>query len=535
MNINIKLPKIPEYINFNKKDKIIILLSEIINSMIVLFVPDSKKLFKKFILTHKLKLDYKNTNYNDLISIYLRFLSLPGNNFIQKILYSLGPDSSISYYYVKIKINFTEISQFKLSNLKELGVEPKDIILSSSTSLFGIEYVFDDFNFKKNIKIQETFKNFKLNSIYLKIKKYYSIIKIENIWYIFDDEIGLKLIPFTITKNIIVFGSVQLKNLFFTFDKIENCIIFYLKDTSSILSNVNTSSILSNEKNIIPKKEIQKSEKKIKIFKNKDGDLILNTECDCTKDLGWRQLSGQFCMSHGICWFDAGMMALLIPIKLRKIFLDKFHEKYHIPKDKLFPCVEHFDTPDKETFVKTLTTIDTKKQSSTTYTVPRVLFSALDIDHNKIPLYLLKDKDDFNKIKFDSNIFSNDLKYYYSRINGYKDFDLSYNFFLISLKRGYFEHPKNSLLGFCLQSILIAFNLRNDPKKKHAIAFIKCKNGWYLYDDNLPVRNKNMVKLNVSKNNGCLIFDSVQYVYNKVDYINVDLFNTNSLIYCYAK
>ena len=57
---------------------------------------------------------------------------------------------------------------------------------------------------------------------------------------------------------------------------------------------------------------------------------------------GFREIN--FVLSKGICWFDAGMMALIIPMKLRKLLLDPIAKKYNISVELLFPCTDMKET-----------------------------------------------------------------------------------------------------------------------------------------------------------------------------------------------
>lgn len=530
MNINWRQPDLPKNIIYNRNNEII--FSKLLNSMISLFVPNSNILFKKIISEYKLKLYNTKFSYNDLIILYLKFKTIPGNNFIQKLLYTIGSDSSISYFYVKIKINNTEISEFISYKSTKIDIEPKDIILSPNTKIFGIQYIFDNLELKKKLKIQETFKNFKLNSIFTVIEKAYSIVKIKKIWYIYDDIIGFIVIPYSINKNIIVFEPVKVNGLIFSFDKVKECVIFYMKYKNIIYPKPNVSNYPNPDiSNNYPKPNVSNNYKPT-IFNN------IYMECNCAKDLGWRQLTKQFCMSGGICWFDAGMMALLVPIKLRKIFLESFYKKYKIPKDKLFPCNENFNTnsSDKANFIKSMTNVNVNKDGDGIYKIPQILFSGLDDNIRNIPLYL-KDKKKFFKYLFNKDIFKYTPRYTLININGYDDFDLKYNYFSISLKN--YEPPKENLLGFELQSITVGFELyENDEESGHSIALIKCKHGWFLYDDNLALYNKNMIELNPSNVNGCLIFKPIRYNYNELSntpWITFDISKSEDLMYNYAK
>jgi len=495
-------------LNYDSKKLIV---SEIINSLIVLFIPNSRILFEDFIAKHKIKTDELSLEHHyfpEMMKLYSKFKSFPGNNFIQKIFYSIGPVSYISYFEIKVD-NPGE------SELERINNEP-DLIITPDTILFGFEYKFSN-NLLKNITILDTFGNFKLNSIYAIIDKPISFIKYQNIWYLFDERFGYIIIPTTVVNQTIVFEPLKIGNLIFSMNLIKECVFFYLKENK--LSNKLSSLVFTKNPTI------------------KDYS-VLNTECDCTKNIGWKQLSGQFCKSAGVCWFDASMMALLIPLKLRKIFLDKVHKKFDIPKDKLFPCYENYNEKNKGKFIKKLTNVDIDKDLSTIFKMPLIFFSALD-HLDKIPFYLTKSKNEFMKIFVNPNYFVNDPKYKYSyKILNENQLNLSYKFFMIH-SNSYFEYPKEKISNFSLQSITFATFIDDDIKQPHLTAFIKCKQGWFLYDNVLAMLNKNMIPLNVLSKNGYLIFKQSNYTMefsNKtISKMNGDLSKSYERIYYYAK
>lgn len=501
MDIEWRMPNIPD--DVSNKNKVKYHFSEMLNSMVSLFAPDSRKLFKNFFDDYTFFDFRKKLCYNDMIKFCNEFIKIPGDDFVQKLLFTIGVNFSTSLYYAKIYVHGTEISEFSAYEKNYTNnVEPMDIELSSETNLFGINYKFKECCLFNKIKIQETFKNFKLISIYIIIDKSYSIVKINEKWYIYDDVIGFNKIPYTLTNNIIIFGKVELNNLTFSFDKVKECIVFYLKETK-----FNT---------INPKFDYYR-------------------ECDCNDDLGWMQMDKQFCISGGICWFDSGMMSFFIPIKLRKIFLKPFNEKYQIPKDKLFPCNENFYSSDKGEFIKDITNLDVtdKNNKAGFITIIKVIFSSIG-NINDIPLYLIENKDDIYRVSFKYIFFTSFEEYSLIPV---KKFNYKFNFFaLYFFANKYFEYPKNIIDGFFLQSILVGFNLYNIPNHGHGVAIINCKQGWYLYDDNLAKKNKNMIKLNPSLKNELLYFEPIKYNYNnKKGDIIIDLPNCVNLIYIYAK
>jgi len=476
--------------------------SRIINSMIVFFSSKSNKFLKNNFSKYELNYKYIIKFANDFNFI----------KYIYNIICSNDFNSGITLYHQNIKNN---VLKFKLPKFKTFGNEEKDIILSPSTKFFGVEYLFHK-KFKNNIKIQESFNDFKLFSIYVEIEKYYSIIKIKNIWYIFDERIGYTIIPFTISKNFIIFEPIQLNDSIFSFDKIKYVIIFYLRNGSRI-----------PQTKII--KEINNLDLLLKPIKYKDD--FENIECDCNRSLGWLQHNSPD--YPGSYWFDAGMLAIFIPIKLRKIFLKPASEKFKIPQEYLFPCDEFYNISAKNQLIENLIDFDVNLETSYLLTIPIIFFSALD-DIKKIPLYNQIDKNIFYKLSpKKSKIFFHRS----SRKIYYKDFNLKYNFFIIS-QVGYFQNPKENLFDFQLQSIIINFV---DDNKNHAVSFIKCKQGWFLYDNDLALNNQDMIKLKYSIKNGYLIFkpfvsfiefNSSQIV-NKI--INVDLFKASERNYLYAK
>jgi len=486
--------------------------SVILNSMIVFFSSKSNKIFKK-------NFSKININYSYLLNfLYTLDIIEYFNNdeyyLIHKLFYSSGFNSGMLLYQIKLKHK----SRFTLPNFR---YKTKNI-LSSSTKFFGVEYLFHN-KLKKNIKIQESFNDFKLFSIYVRIINSYTIVKIENIWYIFDENIGYTIIPFTKSENFIIFKPIQLNKLNFSFDKIEECIIFYLRDGSRI-----------PQRNFI--KEINRLKFLLKPIKYKDD--FENIECDCNKNFGWQQYSSPGC--PGICWFDSGMLAIFIPMKLRKIFLKPVSEHFNIPQGYLFPCAELYNRSYKKQFIKDLVNFNVAEGGNHFYRIITVFFSILD-DIKNIPIYEQLSYNTFAHIFFlKKDRYKGNNKFKFNKIIYLKDFNLKYNFFIIS-QSGYFRPPKENLFGFQLQSIVLGFSFGEDYEDLHAASFIKCKQGWFFYDDNLALDDQNMIKLKYSIKDGYLIFKPIKYRYiSFYDYdvyynIDLDISKTYDRVYIYAK
>jgi len=463
----------------------------LLNSLVVLLLPDSGKLIKPLLYKHVRLNETKIQANNDLFSVYTDFQKLKGTDYIQKMLYLLKIEKSSSFYYIKIPVLKKPIPDYLAYTQIRPNIEPKDIILGESTELFGIEYQYNPkYKLLESLKLQETFKNFKLNSIYLRMEKIYSIVKVKKKWYIYDDEVGLLPIPFEIKKNIIIFGSVKVKNSVFSFNNAIMCTVFYLKYT-------------------------ELSSNKIDVLK----------ECDCDVAYGWRQID-EFCLAQGVCWFDAGMMALMIPLKSRNLFLNPLSKKLNMSETSLYPCTDQLKTSDKLKIISKLTKIDPMRRSGNYLAVFRVLYPLIDKKTDTIfdeDYYYLEN----SKIAWFSQV-NEPLNSITDKINNPKD-----KIFVIGvLKDTYPKIIKSYFKKYTLTAIFLAISTENGPFQDHGVAFVKCKHGWYLFDNNMASRGKPMIKIETEIIKDEIKFKPFSYSYDDIleigeEPIKIDLFKTS--------
>ena len=486
--------------------------SDLINSMIALFLPDSKILFKDFI--KKNKIDFSRQLNKDYL-YKLKIKIIKDNNFsiICNLMSSLKTNNlTYSFFYQKLNYVNLNANFFVTSGSVPFFLEPKEIHFSKKTNFFGIFYnLKENFSCFKNLKIQETYKHFKLNSILFSfnisklIKINLSLVKINELWYVYYEKEGLKVLPFEIKDNIIIFGTVYFKLFKFEFSKVKILTLFYLKYMDKII-------------------------KKINPFK----------ECDCSKDLGFMQTTGG--LSKGICWFDASFMALMAPIKLRNIFLKPLSKRFKIPEEQLFPCTDLMKADIKIKLIKKITRINTLKKGRNFLIVFQYFYKTLNLptiplnkDYNlnynkfikKIPLYSV-----LREMNFITDFFTPET-------------DL---FALWSFQKNFPLKIKHKFEKYELLSIVMAFKIPNLPHidkryQNHAISIIKCKDGWYYFDDNLARDGRSMIKLKVKIKGDDIEFLPFKYSYyqlddkkiNKERQIHIDLFNTaNTLIFIYC-
>jgi len=467
-------------IKWRQENNFDIHLSNLLNSLVVLLAPDSGHIIYP-LLNLNIYLSRELT-YNDYESINSKFNTIPGNTYIDKMLFLMGTDSSFSFFYIKINVNGTEIAKFS-NDSSSLDIEPKEIKLSPETKLFGINYKFEHFKLNKNIKIQETFGEFKLNSIYVELDKPYSIFKVNKIWFLYDDQIGVFNINFNIFDNIIYFDTVELNNKLFCFSQAKSCTLFYLKVSKSI-------------------------------------DPF--EECDCRTDIGWLQ-KDKFCLGRGICWFDAGMMSLMIPLKSRKLFLKPMNKKFKIPEVILFPCRDSLSTPNKYKIIRAITQIEPNTELSDFQIIFSKLYPLisdsilLDYSSNhyttlirNIPLLVLTRhlSEIPSLIEPQAKIFCIDIR---PHIQGFKILNNYKNYSLISL------------------------NITIDNNGNHNVAFINCIHGWFFYDNNLAAQYRPMIPIETQIHDNAIYFRNFSYSYldgNPDIYINLTNTKRIILVYC---
>jgi len=544
MDIKWLQPEIPSNLNYNFNNEI--LFSILLNSMIVLFAPASRNLFTALI--KKLNLDFsKKIDYIYLNKINKIFIKIPGNEYLKKILYLIDSDINILYYYAKMN---NETNILGLSNFLINTIIPESYIFSPTIKLIGIEYLFTNIYFKSKIKIQNYFKNFELNSIYVKIQKAYSIVKIKNIWYIYDDRIGFINIPFIVKNNIIIFETIKLNNIIFSFDQVVECVFFYLKITQNVsrnetLENKNqimqkkkfiknvSKKIINERENIASLKQLNniKINQKCSIVKSKSKENSFKKvsffddnlkECNCFNDIGWKKVD-YFCMS-------GGMMAMLIPLNLRKIFVNSFSKKYKISLNKLFSDTELFEhLTKKKNFSDNFSKLNIMNKDVNPSSIIKVLFSAIDNNIKNLPIYLMKNELTYYKLIYETVFKEEKAKYF--EINEYKKFNLKYNFFVINCNK--IKKIKNVLYkDFYLCSIIICVIMKsfNGRDNNHKIALIKCKHGWFLYDNNLTTQNKKIISHEPILADEILIFKPLKYEYGNSVNESIDIdFNKKNI------
>lgn len=475
--------------------------NRLLNSLITLLVPKSGDIIKPLLIDYFKKKNYffetdltKSLSGNDLYDLFYQLKKVPFNSAIQKILYIIDQkENSWSFYYTKVNLIDKKIPEFVQYLTHKIILEPKEIKSIKKTNIFAIEYIIKkNFDLLKGIKIQETFENFKINSIYVEIDKVFSIVKIKNKWFIYDDIEGLIPINFTLTKNIISFDQVKIKDYLFCFSNVKSCTLIYLK---------------------------------FKDFEKKIIDPF--KECDCKVDLGWRQVDS-YCLSDGICWYDASLMALLIPLKSRRLFMDPISKKFNIPKETLFPCKESVKSKEKVEKIIEITKVNAYKDGGSF----RVAFKAF---------YPLISKNERNVI--DSKIWypiGVDIPFYHlnKKITAVPNgIDPKTKIFVLEIFAN--KSPvkiKSVFKQYELTAIVIGISISGGG---HAVAFIKCKGGWYFYDDNLANSGQNMIQLKYTILDNIIDFKPFTYkysYYSKYD-INIDINKMTDdddicLIYC---
>ena len=494
--------------------------SHLITQLVCLLYPESKKLFD--LQTNGfgqngfgIKIDFSRPLTKEYLKeLFDNFYSMYGSTTIRKLMYLLPEDMNTkSFYYKKRKVNKKEINYFIQRPFIYPDIQPKEILLSKETQLFAITFNYVDVSnakYFKKIKIQDFYNGFNLNSllVYVNIPGKYSvdlkalsIIKLNNLWFIFIDTLGLFEIPFTIKKNIIYFGNVKLKNYTFRFSKIKQAILFYLK-TSDYITN------------------------KIDIFK----------ECNCGVDYWWRQ-SNRDANYNGICWFDAGYMGIMVPLISRKLFLKPLAKKLKIPDESLFPCNDIWNTEDKFKIIKDLTNIDPYyRPSGGIQTVFQSLYPLL---HKP---YIVNFKN-YWKMPY--------IPLYYPKMAmEYLTDSIDPTCDIFCIHTGELYYPKkikHRFKNYSLTSIGIIFNIYNISfseaifsNRLHAISFIKCNTGWFLFDNNIASSGKPMKKLKTQIDGNDISFSDIKYKYHDVSlseeaYPRIRLLkNTCSiaLIYC---
>lgn len=470
--------------------------NRLLNSLISLLVPKSGDLIKPLLINYFKKSNYffetdltKPLSENDLYDLFIQLKKVPFNSAIQKMLYIIDQkENSWSFYYTKVNLSDKKIPEFVQYLTHKIILEPKEIKSIKKTNIFAIEYIIQkNFNLLKDIKIQETFENFKLNSIYVEIDKVFSIVKIKNKWFIYDDIEGLIPINFTLTKNIISFEQVKIKDYLFCFSNVKSCTLIYLK---------------------------------FKDFEKKIIDPF--KECDCKVDLGWRQVDS-YCLSPGICWYDASLMALLIPLKSRRLFMDPISKKFNIPKETLFPCKESVKSKEKVEKIIEITKVNAYKTGADFKDAFKAFYPLISkneqnvIDSeiwypivSNIPFYLL-DK----KITAVPNGIDPKTKIFVLKISSNK--------FPVKIKSVFKQYE--------LTAIFIGIPIKGG---NHAVDFIKCKDGWYLYDDNLANSGQNMIQLKYTILDNIIDFKPFTYSYYSKYNINIDINKVANicLIYC---
>lgn len=471
--------------------------SELITEIIALFIPDSRRLFNVELI------DFSKKLTNEYLNQLKNYLFVEGCcSYTECLFYLLKPDKSYSLYYSKIKLKDKELSFFETKSCNILRTEPKEIILDKSNNLFCVDYFSceNHSNIFKTLKIQETYENYKLNSLLVKVSirnkilnKYLAIIKLNDKWFIYLDTFGFVNISFEIKKNIISFGKVKFDNFIFNFSKVKECRIFYLKYD-------------------------ERSTKFLNVF----------ADCNCRKDNGWRQIDSMDKRS-GVCWFDAGMMALLVPLRSRKLFLKPLSKKYNIPEEFLYPCKETQTTFEKYKMIYKMTRINTKKTSSNFLTVFRTLYNALNKPYN------IEEDDYFKDYNIPVFYPRNKLDYLTTFIDPESDI-----FVITAFKKDdtYPDGIKRKFKNYFLISIYIAIKFSEDSDINHAVSFIKCKQGWFLFDDNLTYAGKKMIPIKTETKGDDIIFKEVKYKYWDQDSpgktIKIDLLNSTqqiSLVY----
>lgn len=456
-----------------------------INQLIVLLVPKSRSLFKKIISENKINFseNISKENLLKLFDVIVKDKNFPALAY----LLCTQDNKAKSFYYVKFQLKDKTCNMFYYPFDVYIEEEPREIILTKSTDIFTVNFfVKDDFD------IHETYKNFKLNSILVNINinnkyKNLSIVKLNEIWYIYLDTEGIKKIPFKISDNIIKFGNVNFSSLTFNFSEIETCILVYLK------------------------------------FKKYTEDKInALTECNCDKDYGWRQIKD--IQNKGTCWFDASLVALLWPINLRNIFLKKVSKKFNISEEKLYPCNE-ISHEEKRTIIKKITKVDCNSEVRNFMVFFISFYSSLNKSYDFIHDY-------YNKIASDKvplfcpNFKMDCLTDLFTPIG-----DL---FVFFVPKIGYPKIIKNKYKNYNLLSIVITVKVSD---YFHAATIVKCKNGWYYFDDERAYLGLKMIKVNTKINGDNIVFDPFYYNYlqDQNDSVKIDLLNTTNelfLIYC---
>lgn len=220
------------------------------------------------------------------------------------------------------------------------------------------------------------------------------------------------------------------------------------------------------------------------------------SSCKCDAIIGWKHIKNS-------CWFNAIMMALLIPKNSNKIFISFFNEYLNLNNSiNLSYC--------KEMSKKNLSYLITK------------MFNKL-YKMNNVMDALLKIIDMYYEIRPGDVTICNNKYYNQKRLNYFEDvstslklpekinFNKSNNFYIIDKS----NHPHKvkpfiTYQNFVLTAIILEIHI-NSTNIHHAISFIKCDEKWYLFDDEIAEKNKPLIKIKYNIKNNQIQFNIIKY------------------------
>lgn len=254
------------------------------------------------------------------------------------------------------------------------------------------------------------------------------------------------------------------------------------------------------------------------ITDNKKNMKYIYEECDCDNTIGWKQTNDK--KTIGTCWFDAVYMALFIPSKSRKLFINLTSEIYNIPLHILYPCINNNSHLHKDDIIKQITNKLYEQESLTGTTLhgiypflsllpkkSNIIMNNSLIRNVELPIYFPTYRYYVKSIPFDL-ILSKESNIFMFFMSAYED---KYSV--------YYEYK-----SFKLVSILIELY-----KPNHLVSLVCCKNEWYLYDNELAYNNTPLKKINID-----IIDNLFNFPIIKTKFYNINIKYSN-IFYIYVR
>lgn len=247
---------------------------------------------------------------------------------------------------------------------------------------------------------------------------------------------------------------------------------------------------------------------------------FVKKECDCLKTIGWKQ---SICSkTDGTCWFDAIYMALFTPVKSRVYLLLGLANKYKIPLDQLYPCIDNNTISEKLKLIKTITESNSaNKYMGSVMTSLTAFLSLLKQTPDKITndklltyfdyisIYSLS-HDNYEKEVPNNLILNDDTKIFVFTLR------LNYN----NMHKILYRYN-----NFVLVSILVITS-----ESSHVVSIVSCKNDWYLFDNNRALKKLPILKIDAEiKDNIFILNKSIEQEFYYID------LNEQTTYYIYAR